>query len=71
MATKARIDYATRRCVRIALQGPKTPLAALATCLDDLRRDPSWDDRGVRQVRAKAFRRLILQPARYSHLERA
>jgi hypothetical protein len=63
MANRTRIDRAIRWCVRSALRGPKTPLAALATLLDELRQVPSWNARDVRQVQAAAFRKLV-QPRR-------
>lgn len=72
MATITRTDLAANACVRSALRGPKTPLAALATSLDALRDDPSWNKRDVEQVRAKAFRRLTRPTRRdYSRLEPA
>ena len=60
-----RIDHAVRRCVRSAMCGPKTPLAALATAIDELRDDPSWDECEIEQVQAKAYRRLS-RPTQYS-----
>jgi hypothetical protein len=71
MASNSQIDRAIQRCVRIALRGPKTPLAALATSLDELRGKSTWNDRDIRLVQASAYRRLILEPSRYSQLERA
>ena len=63
MTTNSRIDQAIHWCVRSALRGPKTPLAALATLLDELRHDPSWDHRDIKKVQVVAFRRLV-QPGR-------
>ena len=63
MAHYTTIDAAIQRCVRSALRGPKTPLAALATSLDELREDRSWNPRDIERVKAVAFRRLV-QPAR-------
>jgi hypothetical protein len=63
MANRTRIDRAIRWCVRSALRGPKTPLATLATLLDELRQVPSWNARDVKQVQAVAFHKLV-QPRR-------
>ena len=68
MTTITRTDLAANACVRSALRGPKTPLAALATCLEILREDPSWNKRDVAQVHAKAFRRLT-RPTRRQPLQ--
>jgi hypothetical protein len=63
MANRTRFDRAIRWCVRSALRGPKTPLATLATLLDELRQVPSWNARDVRKVQTVAFHRLV-QPRR-------
>jgi hypothetical protein len=64
MAHYKRIDAAIHRCIRAALRGPKTPLATLATSLDELREDPSWNRHDIERVKAVAYRRLV-QPARF------
>jgi hypothetical protein len=71
MTTITRIDRTTNACVRNALEGPKTPLAALATTLYELRNDPTWSPRDVRQVQVRAFRRLIRREQSYAQLEQA
>jgi hypothetical protein len=58
MTTNTRIDNAVKHCVRSALGGPKTPLAALATSLDELRGDSSWTTRDIERVREIAYNRL-------------
>ena len=63
MAHYKNIDDAIHRFVRTALRGPKTPLASLATSLDEMREDPSWNRRDIERITAIAFRRLV-QPAR-------
>lgn len=73
MATLTRIDRAIHQCVRSALGGPKTPLATLATSLDELRNDPSWNAREIRQIQSRAYWRLTLphRSQNLAQLERA
>jgi len=72
MATLTRIDRVTQEVIYSAVKGPKTPLATLATALDELRSNPLWHPRDIEQVHRRAFRLLTRQNrSSRSQLERA